>query len=336
MTRLELSGLARLPLIFLERSQDLGLDREELMRDAGLAESELSDPDARIPVGKIWSLWRAVINRVPDEAIGLHLGESITVRHLGLVGYTLLHSRTLGHALIRVTRYSRILSEALQYSLEDGSEQTRLILEREPRFDLLRHPIDTRLASMLAISREITGVEIVPVEVCLPYPRPADSAELQRFYRAPLKFGAPKGSLALRKQDVELPVVSADLTLVGYLDELADTQLRSLATRGSFCERVGRALWTELSGGQPGLKRIASVLGVSARTLQRRLRGEGTSFGGILETFRREMAERLLRDRGLAVYEVAFLLGYSDPSTFYRAFRRWKQVTPHEFRQSQS
>ncbi len=102
----------------------------------------------------------------------------------------------------------------------------------------------------------------------------------------------------------------------------------------SLVLKVRQALWSELSGGKPTIGKIADVLGLSVRTLQRRLHEDGTSFANVLEDFRRDMSVRLLRDRGLAVYEVAFLLGYSEPSTFFRAFRRWVGMAPQEFRKS--
>jgi AraC-like DNA-binding protein len=131
-------------------------------------------------------------------------------------------------------------------------------------------------------------------------------------------------------------VVGADVTLGGYLDQLATELLRGLPDPDSFRDRVRRAMWSELSDGPPALTTTAANLAVSPRTLQRRLREEGTSFGQLLDELRREFALRLLRDRKLAVYEVAFLLGYAEPSTFHRAFRRWTGLSPLRFRRSET
>jgi AraC-like DNA-binding protein len=138
--------------------------------------------------------------------------------------------------------------------------------------------------------------------------------------------------LVLRRGDLDRVVSTADDTLVGYLDRLADESLESLGTEESILKKVRRALWTELSEGQPSVKRIAAALNMSVRTLQRRLREDDTSFVEVLDEFRREMATGLLRNRELAIYEVAFLLGYSEPSTFHRAFRRWHACSPREYR----
>jgi AraC-like DNA-binding protein len=121
--------------------------------------------------------------------------------------------------------------------------------------------------------------------------------------------------------------------LVGYLDDLAAITLAPLEESDeNMIAAVRRALWTMLPGGRPDLWRTAAGMGVSARTLQRRLGEEGSSFSRVLDELRRDLSDELLSDRKLSVAEVAFLLGYSEPSAFQRAFRRWRGVSPRRFR----
>lgn len=334
MPQLGLTGLARIPLAVLQKTGDYGLDRGELLRQAGLSEAEISDPDSRVEVSKTWNLWRSVIERVDDHALGLHIGEAIEVRQFGLVGYAMYYSHSLAEGLHRLARYSHIISKALQFVFEPGPERARLAFEHLHPFDSTQHPADARLAAILKAVREITATPIVPVEVWFPYGRPENITEHQRFFAAPLKFEQERATLFLRTPDLQQPIVAADIALSGYLDRLAREVLQSIDNADSLTAKVRQALWTELSNGKPTIGKVARVLGVSTRTLQRRLGQEGSSFAGVLEEFRREMSVRLLRDRGLAVYEVAFLLGYSEPSTFFRAFRRWIGMAPQEYRKS--
>jgi AraC-like DNA-binding protein len=334
MADLELTGLARIPLHMLNHVEEVGLDRGELMHAAGLDEAELRDPDARIPVSKIWNLWRIVIERVPDPALGVRMGAAAKVREFGIVGYTMLFSATLRGAFDRLARYSHVLSKAVEYVLEPEADHTRLMLERSPRFDALHRPLDARLSVVVAAAREITGTEVSPLEVHFPYERPLDVAEHQRYFRCPLRFDEPRAAVLFRNDDLDRPVAAGDETLSLYLDRLADEVMEELKDRSSISVRVRRAIWTELGAGPPTLERIASALSLSPRTLQRRLRDAGTSFCTLLDSFRQQMALHLLRDRNLAIYEVAFLLGYSDPSAFYRAFRRWRGTAPDEFRRT--
>jgi AraC-like DNA-binding protein len=333
MPHLKPSGLARIPLIALDLAEELGLDPERLEAMAGLTEQKLADPDDRVPLRMLVATWQAVVALKPEESIGLRVGRSIKVRQLGLVGYTMVHSDTLQEAFRRLARYSRIIHEAEEISFEEGQE-FGLRMRPLPALDAMRHPADSRLAVGVSVAREMTGSQVTPVEVSFPYPQPADTGELQRFFGAPLVFGRPYSSLTFRRQDLQHSLRDADRTLTGYLDQLAEKSLAELLQGGSLVEQVRRAIWTDLSGGRVSLERTSGRLGMGSRSLQRRLRKEGTSFMNVLDGLRHETAVQLLHDRHIAVYEIAFLLGYFDPSTFFRAFRRWEGMSPQEFRRA--
>jgi AraC-like DNA-binding protein len=326
--------LTRVPLVLLDQARRMGADRRALLTAAGLAPQELKDPDVRIPSSKLWKLWQAVILQVPDPALGLKLVEPRrSPVQYGLLGYALNYSRTLRQALYRLSRYSRILSETIQVSVQDQGARTRVLLESDLQFEALRHPTDARLASIVATLNTLSGKPITPLEVELNYSRLRDISFHRRFFRAPLRFDRPRAALWFRRADLELPIVHADETLAGYLDQLAEEQLRKLGG-SSLTERVGRALWAEFGDGTPSLQRVAERLGVSRRTLQRDLREEGKSFRAVLEDLRREMSKQLMHRRDLAVYEIAFLLGYADPGSYHRSFRRWHKTSPRTYRRA--
>jgi AraC-like DNA-binding protein len=328
------TAITRVPILLLEQARGLGVDRRTLMTAAGLTPGDLKDPDGRVPSSKVWKLWQALIREVPDIALGLKLGdhpESPT--RYGLVGYTLFYSRIVRQALHRLARYSRIIAETVQITVENRGGRSRILLESDPQFELLRHPIDARLANILSAVRNLSRKPLAPLEVEVPYRKLADTSFHRRFFNAPIRFDRPKAALWFRPADLELPVVQADDTLAGYLDRLAEEKLRELGA-GTLSERLGRALWSELSGGLPPLRRVSELLGMSQRSLQRHLREEGKSFRTALEEFRREMSTHLMDQRKLAVSEVAFLLGYADPSSFHRAFRRWHRKSPRAYRRA--
>jgi AraC-like DNA-binding protein len=326
--------LSRLPIRLLEQAAHLGVDRQVLIIKSGIRPQELRDPDGRVPSIKVWWLWQELIRQVPDPALGIKLGETLQdPSWFGLVGYTLSFSRTLGEALDRLARYSRIVAETIGISIEKLHDRTCIALIADPQFELLRHPIDNRLGSILRIVRSLSGKSLAPLAVELPYPRLKNLSEHRRFFQAPLRFRAPRAALLLRKEDLMLPIMHADDTLVGYLDGLASQQLKELGA-GTMAERIGRMLWFELSGGTPSLHRIAARLGVSTRSLQRQLQNEGHPFRSLLDQFRREMAVRLGRQRTLSAREIAFLLGYADASSYHRAFRRWYRSSSREFRRT--
>jgi AraC-like DNA-binding protein len=327
----ESTSLARFPLFFLQIAQEMGLDREELLAAAELHEDDLRDPDRRVPLAKMWKLWPPMLAAAP-EALGVRVGGSMRARTLGLVGYAMLHAETLGGALSRLVRYGRILSDLFTLRMEQRDGLVRLTLASIPPVDPFREPVVARLAALVSVVRDITQSELRPAEVHFPFPAPEDTARYRSFFGGRLVFEQSQNTLVYSQRDLDLPVVAADRTLLSYLDQLAKGVLETLSVPESFADRTRRAIWSDLSDGAPKLQQTAARLGVSARTLQRRLRSEGSSFAGVLDGLRREGAKQLLRDRSLAVYEVAFLLGYSEPSTFFRAFRRWEHTSPHDFR----
>jgi AraC-like DNA-binding protein len=326
------TGHVRLALVLLERAPQLGVSRETLLRDAKLDERQLRGPAGRIPLAAVARLWRSVASHVQDPTVGLRVGADIHVREFGIVGYAMAFSRTVASALTRVSRYSRILSNAHALIMEPAGEATWVRLEMQPELRAFRLAVDYRLAAVLSACREIAASPIAPLIVQLPYRRPADVKEYMRFFDGPLDFGSLSTALLLRNEDLARPNARADTKLTGYLDHLAEQILASVGGEGTLRERVRRALWVELREGVPSLPRLARTLGMSDRTLQRQLREEGTTFAALLTELRREMARSLLRDGKLAVSEVAFLLGYEDPSAFRRAFHRWFGRSPRAYR----
>ncbi|HYY42110.1 MAG TPA: helix-turn-helix domain-containing protein, partial [Pyrinomonadaceae bacterium] len=172
--------------------------------------------------------------------------------------------------------------------------------------------------------------------VSFQHPQPADTTEHRRIFRAPVHFDQPRNELVLDRALLALPLARADAGLCALLDRHAQELLARLPQRDDTTAQVRRLLSDALSGGDPNIAAVARQLGLSARTLQRKLRAEGTSYQDLLDLMRRDLARRYLQERDMAVCEVAYLLGFSGPSAFHRAFRRWTGVTPKEFRQAKS
>jgi AraC-like DNA-binding protein len=243
------------------------------------------------------------------------------------------YSANLGAALHRLARYSRILTESVQFGLERLGQHQVAVAQCHPALGAgLPLAVDARLASVVSACREITRIEIVPLEVAFTYHQPAITAEHRRFFRCPLRFSQPVSQVVLPERDLALPVSHGDEALAGYLGAHAEQVLRTLVTGTSIREQVRSAIWALLSEGRPTLPRIAAALQVPPRTLQRRLAREGTSLHAEIEHIRKTMATAALRDRGTPIEEVAFVLGYTEPSTFYRSFKRWTGKTPHQYR----
>jgi AraC-like DNA-binding protein len=286
---------------------------------------DLADPDSRIPVSAMHKLWRAVVARNDDPALGLKVGRTITAKRLGLVGYVMNFSNDLLDALSNLSRYGRLISDAVQFRVARAGDNVSVHLTVHPYMIALRHPIDMALAAVLTIARGITQSDIVPQQVRLPSPPPDDEAPYRAVFGPSVSFGSHEAEMVFTTEQMATPIVARDESLSGYLDELAESKLKALGDLDSdLTARVRRGIWTTLQNGKPSLYRTATSLGMSARTLQRRLGEHGTSFSIVLEQLRRDLAQELHEDKGFADSEVAFLLGYSEPSAYQRAVRRWR------------
>ena len=311
------------------------MDRGTLLRQIEVSEEQIRDPDNRVPADKTSRLWRRIANQLPDPDLGLEVGSTLEIRSAGVVGYAMLHSDTLLGALRRIVRFAKLLNQRAELALQDLGDRWRLEALQQPLIPGFRQPIDEGVAGVITALREIAGRDLETAGVHLNYPRPEDTSAHRRLLGRTLHFEAPTAAVDLWNRDIRAPTVAADPSLTRYLDELAEVHLGSLPTSDSYSERLRRAVWPHLSEGLPTLREMAAELALSSRSLQRRLREEGTSFGEVVDGLRHEKAQLLLRDPRLEVYEVGYLLGYSDPSTFHRAFRRWQGTSPSRFRSQQ-
>jgi AraC-like DNA-binding protein len=328
-----LSKLARIPRLVLDQAERHGMDRQELMRQASLDPELLADPDSRITMSSQLKLWQAITERHPDVAVGVLIGSTVKARQLGVVGYAMYYSRDLLEAFRRLARYMHIISEAVQLELVRAADKTTLKFTSHPALLAIRHPAEAQLAAMLTVAREITQTDLVPLTISLPSPKPRDMSAYRDVFRCPVLFDHPSAAIICSASQMRLPIAASDPTLSDYLDQLADIAMHKLGEpEQDFVDKIRRVLWSELAGGRPNLWRTASELEISPRTLQRRLRESGTSYTAVLEELRREIAGDLLANENLGVSDIAFLLGYSEPSAFQRAFRRWHSLSPRQFR----
>jgi AraC-like DNA-binding protein len=328
--------LVRFFSLLLDDAEQLGHAKGPLLRTVGVEPALLKDPDARLPLRRFIALANEVFEPVDDTSAGVLAGARRHVRDAGLVGYTMLHSETLGEALERLSRYTRIISDAEEITLHVRAGLATIGLDVHPLRQAIPALFDRTAAWVVGVMRELCASGPTPSEVRFPHAAPRNLKEHRSWFRCPLTFDASHCEIELDAADLERPVVSADSTLASYLDRLATDALDRLGGDESLADRVRRTVWTTLADGPPNLGKTAARVGYSARTLQRRLSEAGSSFEAIVDDLRRELAARLLSQHRLAVYEVAYMLGYSDASQFSRAFHRWYGQTPRAYRLQQA
>jgi AraC-like DNA-binding protein len=257
----------------------------------------------------------------------------MTVDAFDVVGHVLARSRTFGQGLERVVAYSRILHDAGRVELE--RRDARVVVFPGCRGlvnDFPRQIAEFSAASVLVLGRATTGKDFVATAVRFRHAAPPSVGEHVRVFGVKPTFDAHETEVELDAAVLDLPIPEAQSGLLTYLDAYARDVLAKLPVDDDLVGDVERAIASAMSRGVPDMDSIATQLGASTRTLQRRLGEAETGFQELVDVVRRRYAERYLADDRLAISEIAFLVGFSEPSNFHRAFRRWTGLTPAAFR----
>lgn len=267
-----------------------------------------------------------------DHALPMRYGEAIRADDLGALGLALKTAPTVGDALRRLVRYVLVLSDTLEYELTEQPFGLTFALNGRPhhrRGAALAN--ECALAAVTAMLRQIVGTRLVPREVTFRHAAPPTDRAHREYFGCPVTFGSPVDAIHLTSGQVVQRTLLADDGLSAYLLAQLD-ELKDRHTERSLVEAVRGAVADALPDGQPSKSQIARRLGMSERTLHRRLAEHGESFQSVVTTARRAAAESLLRSGDHSLTDVAFLTGFSDQSAFTRAFKRWTGATPAAFR----
>jgi len=309
-----------------------GADTTALCTATRFDPTTAADPDARIPIAAETALWDEAARMTGDSAFGLHTAERIGPGAFDVLDYAVRTAPTLRSALERLARYNALVHDVAVFTIRDAGDVTRI------EHSLLHgtqspHAAEFTLASLLVIGRQMSGAPLAAREVDLRHLAPASTAEHERLFGVRPRFGTEVNALELDRAALARPLPAADPMLSDVIVRHAEALLAARpAPTTLIADRVRRMLAEALGEGAVSLATIATRLKMSERSLQRRLSDEGTTFDAVVEEMRRDLALRYLGDRNVAIAEVAYLLGYSEPSAFHRAFKRWTGATPAEMR----
>lgn len=320
-------------LITLVASQ--GLDAAPIRNIPALRHRNLEDPDLRVPESAAQEAWYRAARMTGDDALGLHVAESLPRGALDLVEYAFRSSASLAVGLERLARYSRVLSDRVAARTEGNGRDLILLVGDTGNTPLHPARAEFSLAVALRLARDATGVDVRPLQVSFAHDAPGDRQEHERFFRGPVHFGGGSNTMVIRREDADRSLLGADAALSAIVRRRLEKALaeRDRPDTGSLAARVRRMILEELGQGTLAPEAVARRLGMSARTLSRRLAQEHTSFRHILDDARCQFATALLHDRSLSVGDIAFFLQYSEPAAFHRSFKRWTGQTPRGFRQ---
>jgi AraC-like DNA-binding protein len=321
-------GLSRLAIA---RLKSAGVPVVPLLRHVGLTPEAIADPEERLSVRSQVALLDEAAIALKDDCLGFTLARDHDPREIGLLYYVMASSQTLGDGLKRVARYSRITNEALVVGYREGN-LINLSYSGVPRHSD-RHQMEFCMFGLLRICRMLTGQNIVPQYFSIAHHRAGGTSEMARFVGTKVEFGADKDEFALNLDARELPLIHADTYLNDLLLKYCEAALVDRRDNVSQLRtRVENAISSLLPHGRVVVDDVARSLGMSKRTLARKLSDEGSNFTEILQQLRRDLAVRYLDDRKLHVSKIAWLLGFRDVSAFTHACKRWTGKTPSQMR----
>jgi AraC-like DNA-binding protein len=326
-------GIARLAF---RRCADAGIKSAGLLRKAGLSLQQICDRKFRPSVQSQIKFLTLAGEALGDDLLGFHLGQSFDLREIGLLYYVMASSDLLGVALQRCAHYSAINNEGVRLIFLKGEDiSVRFEYKGVSRFSD-RHQIEFFITTLIRICRQLSGARLRPQRVTLTHVRPVVPEEVRKDFGCAVLFGAKADEICWPKTTQTVPVISADPFLSELLQRYCDEARATRATKpDTLRSNIENLIVPLLPHEKIQLSKIASKTGMSKRTLGRRLAFEGLTFAGILHDLRYDLAKRYLKETGIPISTVAWLLGYEQVSAFTHAFKRWTNMTPRQARSQQ-
>lgn len=310
----------------------LGVDTGEFLASGGLDPGVAGRPDERIPMETYLFLEEEAARVTGDDHFGLHMGQFVEPGSWSILGYLMMNCANVGESFAKAGKYSRIIGNLIQGrgGLHRGA--LKLILSvpsYAPRMS--RHCYETVLSGSVRMMRALSGKEIHPLEVAFGYPAPAPVAEYERIFRCPVHFSRRETSMLLDPKILGVPVLHPDSVMLAHFEAYARSFMEGLEGDDSTVRAVTRILLSSMDAPNLSIWTVAKELHLGVRTLQGRLAEEGVSFSALLRETRAALAKKYLKEN-YTVEDITYLLGFSDPSVFRKAFKKWSGVTPKEYR----
>lgn len=323
------SVIVVLPL--LEHLENRGLDSKAILDRVDIPPSAFEDTRTRLPKRKFEALWQAASEVTGDPAIALRVSTIVRANTLGIIGYLASVSESRRNAFELVRGLTPVLWEDVECDLESDGEIAIIRCRTGGDPQRSRFTTEYAIGLMVTMSRLLGARRSDPLEARFSYSAPAYADEYERILGLPVRFDAGEDGVVFPISMMDSSNPTADAALRQLLQRYAADQLAKIPASVRFSQRVRACVHSMLPLGNLTAETVAAQLGMSERTLRRRLHGEGTSYQQILNDVRIELARHYLTQEKPGIAEVAQILGFSDQSAFTKAFRRWTGQTPAHF-----
>lgn len=311
-----------------------GVATRDLVVGLGLDPDAPIDPARMVASDAYYDFFAALAERDPAGAgLALRIGASMRCDDFGAFGLAWKSAPNLHGSYVRSERYGRVLGNAETYTLE--TEPAGVVFRLDKAGDGrtgMQLSNEASLAAVVKISQEVSAEPFRPLQVSFKHAARGDVSVFAEHFACPVEFSADRDALLIDPAALQAPNKVGDATIAQFFDRHLETELAALADQSGLDHRVRIAVSERLSEGVPGLSEVAAALGMSGRTLQRRLSDLGLSFQSLVDHARRDLSQNLLKETDYSLAEIAFLTGFSEQSGFTRAFKRWSGKTPRSYR----
>ena len=304
----------------------LGYDLDSLLISAGLCRSDIEDLDARLTARACAQVFANARSQQRVKNLPLRLAMETPIGAHPLLDYIIASSESVGEGLRRLRRYLRLVNPSISMELCEHEEPVRVAVEAPDRF-----AVELTVSLSVVRLRGETSGRLAVQGISFRH-EPDDIAEYVALLRCPVHAKAAWNGWELARESYRLPMRRRDPVLRNWLEREADRILASESHNQSVADEVRRVLASRMAAGDMDILTVAQQLGMTPRTLQRRLAEEETTYDSLRSSLRKTAAETLLADKNLSIAEAAYLLGYSEPAAFHRAFKRWYGTGPQAFR----
>ena len=320
--------------ILLTYAGSINIDTQEVFNTIGFDPQLLKDSDARISLSHYQALWQEISRRSNDKDFGLHFGENTHDFCRGnVLCAVMMNCPSVNEGLLKFIKYHRLLSDLIFPQLQIEHELALLSWDTRAGILLDVHQIGSNLIMLNAVLHCLGGHDIEIKEIRFSFPSPQDRSEYKRLFPAHLIFDQNKNAIVFFKKDLSLPILLSNPQLLLAHDKLATELLQKLSEQKLWSDKVIKYLSNSLLGGEsPNIDAVASELAISTRNLQLKLKEEGHTFQKISDQIRKEIAVDYLNKSDVTFYDISFLLGFAEQSSFNHAFKKWTGLNPKEYK----
>ena len=325
-------GWARLVFELLGRE---GLNANKLFEQFNLDARQLTNPSAFFKQDDFTLLWEEASRLTNNPAIGLTMGKQPTVSSFDAYSFSLMSCENIREGLERTIQYQKIIGSAVELIFKSSKQGGEIFYTSKGNdLPVAYQGFDAGLALQVFSSRFVTNQALNPLVANFKQKKPENIQPYEEMFQCPLKFSQPFYSLEISNEYLDTPMIFANKVMRDHHAEIVQNTLKEL-NNTTLSEQVKDLICKKLASGEPDIKSFAEFFNVSLRTFQRRLKEENCTFLSLLDNTRKTLAHDYACNDKVSLQEIGFLLGFTDHSNFYRAFKRWYDTTPGEYRELQ-